>query len=100
MIIFVDGCNEREGKEIDFESSGSQKVYGTLAINKSSWVWEGNKCDPLCHFNSRDDLGHIWSIPYLIFLTFILNMEIIWEYYVEYYQSHITLLWVWIMLCL
>ena len=30
---------------------------------------------------------------------FILNVRNIKEYFVKYYQSHITLLWIWIMLC-
>ena len=34
------------------------------------------------------------------FPTFSLNMENIWESSVESYQSHITLLRIWIMLCL
>ena len=35
----------------------------------------------------------------LIFLTFKLNVGNIYEYYVEYSQSHIILLWICIMLC-
>ena len=47
----------------------------------------------------------LWDWQYFmghshIFPTFRLNVGNIRKYYVEYRQSHITLLWIWIMLCM
>ena len=42
----------------------------------------------------------IFHIIYSYFFTFRLNVGNMWENFMDYCQSHITLLWVWIVSCL
>ena len=85
-----DPCIQWKNQQIRTPCNFNSIRIGSISIMSFRWT-----CKPLCNMC----IHLIALITLFKFITFILNLRNIHENFVEYCQSHITLLWIWIMLC-